>query len=141
MCSESACVNQLIISTPKHNQKVSCFLSHNTLHYDSQSEDEELCKIDDDEEDEHLVKVHLDEDERLAKIQQEEEERLAKIQQEDECLAKIQQEDERLAKAQLEEDEQLARAIQESLKIGSPPQYDNGSSILSFPHLFPPGYR
>ncbi|KAG5123485.1 hypothetical protein AAZX31_11G061100 [Glycine max] len=124
--------------------------------------DEELCKIDDDEEDEHLVKVHLDEDERLAKIQQEEEERLAKIQQEDEhlakiqqeeeerlakiqqedeCLAKIQQEDERLAKAQLEEDEQLARAIQESLKIGSPPQYDNGSSILSFPHLFPPGYR
>ncbi|KAG4993488.1 hypothetical protein JHK86_030315 [Glycine max] len=129
--------------------------------YDSQSEDEELCKIDD-EEDEHLVKVHLDEDERLAKIQQEEEERLAKIQQEDEhlakiqqeeeerlakiqqedeCLAKIQQEDERLAKAQLEEDEQLARAIQESLKIGSPPQYDNGSSILSFPHLFPPGYR
>ncbi|KAH1223862.1 Protein DA1-related 1 [Glycine max] len=75
--------------------------------------DEELCKIDDDEEDEHLVKVHLDEDEQ----------------------------DERLAKAQLEEDEQLARAIQESLKIGSPPQYDNGSSILSFPHLFPPGYR
>ncbi|KAG4403744.1 hypothetical protein AAZX31_01G166700 [Glycine max] len=107
--------------------------------YDSQSEDEELCKIDD-EEDEHLVKVHLEEEERLAKIQQEEEERLAKIQQ-DERLAKIQQEDERLAKAQLEEDEQLARAIQESLKIGSPPRYDNDSSILSFPHLFPPGYR
>ncbi|KAL3039067.1 hypothetical protein AAZX31_01G166700 [Glycine max] len=101
--------------------------------------DEELCKIDD-EEDEHLVKVHLEEEERLAKIQQEEEERLAKIQQ-DERLAKIQQEDERLAKAQLEEDEQLARAIQESLKIGSPPRYDNDSSILSFPHLFPPGYR
>jgi len=139
MCSESECVKQLIISTPNIAKRSHVFLSHNTLDYDSQSEDEELCKIDD-EEDEHLVKVHLEEEERLAKIQQEEEERLAKIQQ-DERLAKIQQEDERLAKAQLEEDEQLARAIQESLKIGSPPRYDNDSSILSFPHLFPPGYR
>ncbi|TKY70502.1 DA1-related 1 [Spatholobus suberectus] len=109
---------------------------------DSQSEDGQLCIIDD-EEDEHIGKVHLDEDEYLAKIQQDEDERLAKIQQDEvEHLAKIQlDEHERLAKAQLEEDEQLARAIQESLNIGSPPQYDNDSSFLSFPHLFPPGYR
>jgi len=81
-------------------------------------------------------------DERLAKIQREDE-RLAKLQQdEDERLAKIQQDEvERLAKAQLEEDEQLAWAIQESLTIGSPPRSDNDSSFLSYPHLFPPGYR
>ncbi|XP_020217187.1 protein DA1-related 1 [Cajanus cajan] len=134
------------------------------LEDDSQSEDEQLCIIDD-EEDEHIGRVHLDEDEQLAKIQQEEDERLAKIQQEeDERLAKIQQEeeehlakiqrdedqrlakiqqdeDQRLAKIQLEEDEQLARAIQESLEIGSLPQYGNDSSLLSIPHLFPSGYR
>ncbi|XP_017427691.1 protein DA1-related 1 isoform X2 [Vigna angularis] len=139
---------------------------------DSQSEDDKLCKIDDEEdeylakiqqEDEYLTKIQQEEDERLAKIQQEherlaklqqeEDERLAKIQQEHERLAKLQQdEDERLAKiqqdevehlakAQLEEDEQLARAIQESLTIDSPPRSDNDSSFLSYPHLFPPGYR
>jgi len=80
-------------------------------------------------------------DECLAKIQREDE-RLAKLQDEDERLAKIQQDEvKRLAKAQLEEDEQLARAIQESLTIGSPPRSDNDSSFLSYPHLFPPGYR
>ncbi|XP_027914870.1 protein DA1-related 1-like [Vigna unguiculata] len=129
---------------------------------DSQSEDDKLCKIDDEEdeylakieqEDEYLAKIQQEEDERLAKVQQEEDERLAKIQREDERLAKLQQDEderlakiqqdevERLAKAQLEEDEQLARAIQESLTIGSPPRSDNDSSFLSYPHLFPPGYR
>ncbi|CAJ1929919.1 unnamed protein product [Sphenostylis stenocarpa] len=109
---------------------------------DSQSEDEQLCKIDD-EEDEYLAKIQQEEDEQLAKLQQEEDEQLAKLQQEeDERLAKIQQaEVERLAKAQLEEDEQLARAIQESLTIGSSPGSDNDSSFLSYPHPFPPGYR
>ncbi|XP_027359801.1 protein DA1-related 1-like [Abrus precatorius] len=94
----------------------------------SQSEDEELCKID--EEDEHLAEVQPEENENLGKVQVDEDEYLAKIQQD---------EDERLAKAQLEEDEQLARAIQESLNVGSPPQYDNDSTFL--PQLFPPGYR
>ncbi|ESW28870.1 hypothetical protein PHAVU_002G024900 [Phaseolus vulgaris] len=118
---------------------------------DSQSEDDELCKIDDEEdeylakiqqEDEYLAKIQQQEDERLAKVQQEEDEHIAKIQREDERLAKIQQDEvERLAKAQLEEDEQLARAIQESLTLGSPPQSDNDSSFLSYPHLFPPGHR
>ncbi|KAL9327721.1 hypothetical protein ACSQ67_002724 [Phaseolus vulgaris] len=129
---------------------------------DSQSEDDELCKIDDEEdeylakiqqedeylakiqqqEDEYLAKIQQEEDERLAKVQQEEDEHIAKIQREDERLAKIQQDEvERLAKAQLEEDEQLARAIQESLTLGSPPQSDNDSSFLSYPHLFPPGHR
>nr|KYP66701.1 LIM and UIM domain-containing At1g19270 family [Cajanus cajan] len=117
------------------------------LEDDSQSEDEQLCIIDDEEdehiEDERLAKIQQEEDERLAKIQQEEEEHLAKIQRdEDQRLAKIQQdEDQRLAKIQLEEDEQLARAIQESLEIGSLPQYGNDSSLLSIPHLFPSGYR
>ncbi|KAL2348461.1 hypothetical protein Fmac_002461 [Flemingia macrophylla] len=109
---------------------------------ESQSEDEQLCIIDE-EEDEHVGRVLLDEDEQLAKIQQEEDARLAKVQQEeDELLAKIQQDEhERLAKAQLEEDEQLARAIQESLSLDSLPRYGNDSSFLSMPHLFPPGYR
>jgi len=119
-------------------------LSHIILEDDSQSEDDQLCKIDY-EEDEYLAKIQQviqqEEDERLAKVQQEDE-RLAKIQQEDEHLAKIQQDEiERLAKAQLEEDEQLARAIQESLSLGSPPRSDNDSSFVSYPPLFPPGYR
>lgn len=41
---------------------------------------------------------------------------------------------------QLEEDEQLARAIQESLSMESPPRHDTGSMFHpSF--LFPSGYR
>ncbi|XP_061374493.1 protein DA1-related 1-like [Gastrolobium bilobum] len=84
------------------------------------SEDEQLCIIDE-EEDEHLGKAHLDEDEYLAKIKQ--------------------VEDEHRAKVQLEEDEQLARAIQESLNIGSPPRHDNDPLFQPFPHFFPPGCR
>lgn len=86
---------------------------------DSQSEeDEQLCKID--EEDENVGKVRQDEDELLAKIQQAENER---------------------AKDQLEEDEELARAIQLSLSTGSPPRHGKDSLSQPSPHLFPPGFR
>ncbi|XP_028760446.1 protein DA1-related 1 isoform X2 [Neltuma alba] len=89
------------------------------IEYASQSEDEELCPIDE-EEDEHLGKVQEEEAEIPANIQKEE--------------------DEHDANLQLEEDEQLARAIQESLSMGSPPRYDAGSSFQPF-SLFSTGYR
>lgn len=87
---------------------------------DSQSEDEELCQIDE-EEDDHLGDVQQDEDDHVAKIQQDE--------------------DKNLDEVQLEEDELLARAIQESLIIGSPPRSYTDSLFQPFSHLFPPVYR
>lgn len=87
---------------------------------DSESEDEELCQIDE-EEDDHHGDVQQDEDDHVAKIQQDE--------------------DKNLAEVQLEEDEQLARAIQESLSIGSPPRSGFDSFFQPFSHLFPPVYR
>lgn len=87
---------------------------------DSQSEeDEQLCKIDED-------------DENVGKVRQDEEDLLAKIQQ---------AENERRAKDQVEEDEQLARAIQLSLSTGSPPRHGKDSLPQPSPHLFPPGFR
>ncbi|CAM8921866.1 unnamed protein product [Rhodiola kirilowii] len=43
----------------------------------------------------------------------------------------------------LEEDEQLAKALQESLNVESPPRprHDNGSIFPPFPFVFPTGYR
>ncbi|XP_024973591.1 protein DA1-related 1-like isoform X2 [Cynara cardunculus var. scolymus] len=41
----------------------------------------------------------------------------------------------------LEEDEQLAKAIQESLIVDSPPQHNHGSLYLPFPNFFPNVYR
>ncbi|GAV71599.1 LIM domain-containing protein/DUF3633 domain-containing protein [Cephalotus follicularis] len=43
--------------------------------------------------------------------------------------------------AQLEEDELLARAIQESLNIDSPPQHENQNTYHTHPVHFPIGYR
>ncbi|KAF5752946.1 protein DA1-related 1-like isoform X1 [Tripterygium wilfordii] len=43
--------------------------------------------------------------------------------------------------AQLEEDEQLAKAIQESLIVDSPPRNDNKNLLPPYPFLFPSGYR
>lgn len=70
---------------------------------------------------------------------------------EDECIADIEssddeepvklepEKDEHLSKVQLEEDdEQLARALQESLYVNSPPRQDHRGV---FPFLFPSGYR
>ncbi|TKY55783.1 DA1-related 1 [Spatholobus suberectus] len=78
---------------------------------DSESEDDELCPLDD-EEDECVGEVQQDEDDHHAKIQQDE--------------------DKHLDEVQLEEDEQLARAIQESLSISSPPRSDTGFFISTF---------
>ncbi|KAL9464416.1 hypothetical protein AB3S75_002089 [Citrus x aurantiifolia] len=104
--------------------------------YDSE-DDLQCIKSDDSDEDE------LDENEIRAIAQQEEDERRAKAQQEeDERRAKAQQEeDERRARAraQLEEDEQLAKAIQDSLRVNSPPRYDSGNIFQPFP--FFSGYR
>lgn len=44
-------------------------------------------------------------------------------------------------KSQLEEDEQLARAIQESLNVESPPRYGNGNMYQPMPVYFPMGSR
>ncbi|KAK3000514.1 hypothetical protein RJ639_020798 [Escallonia herrerae] len=40
-----------------------------------------------------------------------------------------------------EEDEQLAKALQESLNMDSPPQYDHGSLFPPYPFFYPSGYR
>lgn len=111
--------NRSTIRMP-YKKNVSCFLPCNISEDDSKSEeDNELCKLD--EEDENVGKVRRDEDELLAKIQQEE--------------------NERHAKDQLEEDEELAKAIQLSLNVASPPRHSNDSLSQPPPHLFPPGFR
>ncbi|KAL5558107.1 hypothetical protein UlMin_034318 [Ulmus minor] len=43
--------------------------------------------------------------------------------------------------SQFEEDELLARAIQESLNVESPPRYDNGNTYQPAPVYYPMGYR
>ncbi|KAH9663315.1 protein DA1-related 1 [Citrus sinensis] len=93
--------------------------------YDSE-DDLQCIKSDDSDEDE------LDEDEIRAIAQQEEDERRAKAQQEED-------EQRAGARAQLEEDEQLAKAIQDSLRVDSPPRYDSGNIFQPFP--FFSGYR
>lgn len=87
---------------------------------DSESEDDELCPLDD-EDDDHVGDVEQDEEDHVAKIQQEE--------------------DESLDEVQLEEDEQLARAIQESLSIDSSPPSQTDSIFQPFTNLFSPVYR
>ncbi|KAG5100001.1 hypothetical protein JHK82_045053 [Glycine max] len=94
-------------------------LPHKTPEDDSESEDDELCPLSDEEAE--CVEVQQDEDDHHAKIQQDE--------------------DKHLDEVQLEEDEQLARAIQESLSISSPPRSDSDSLFQPFAHLFPPVYR
>ncbi|GFY93996.1 LIM domain-containing protein [Actinidia rufa] len=44
----------------------------------------------------------------------------------------------------VDEDEQLAKALQESMNIGSPqqpPRYDNGNLFPPYPYFYPAGYR
>ncbi|XP_022641057.1 protein DA1-related 1-like isoform X2 [Vigna radiata var. radiata] len=86
---------------------------------DSEFEDDELCPLDDEEE------------KRIGEVQQDE----------DDHHAQIQDEDQNLNEFPLEEDEQLARAIQESLSISSPPRSDTDSLFQTFANLFPPVYR
>lgn len=95
-------------------------MPHKTPEDDSESEDDELCPLSD-EEAESVGEVQQDEDDHHATIQQDE--------------------DKHLDEVQLEEDEQLARAIQESLSISSPPRSETDSLFQPLAHLFPPVYR
>ncbi|EEF29114.1 protein DA1-related 1 [Ricinus communis] len=78
-----------------------------------------------------------EEDERRARAEEEEKRTTA---EEEEKRARA-EEDEKRAKAQLEEDEQLAKALQETLTVNSPPRYDFENAFSPYPVLFPSGYR
>ncbi|XWS33712.1 hypothetical protein CRYUN_Cryun22dG0106900 [Craigia yunnanensis] len=97
------------------------------------------------DEDEPYAKGHVeDEDDKYAEAHEEEDERYAKahVVEEDDQYAKVQcEEDEEHAKVQLEEDEQLAKAIQESLNVESPPLYDHGGLFSPYPFFFSASYR
>ncbi|KAG2244898.1 hypothetical protein Bca52824_093273 [Brassica carinata] len=77
-----------------------------------------------------------------AQIEEEEKRRAeeAELEELEKHLAKarLEEEEVRRAKTQLEEDEQLAKALQESMNLGSPPPgYDSGSVFPSYPFLVP----
>ncbi|XP_062102315.1 protein DA1-related 1-like [Humulus lupulus] len=114
---------------------------------DPESESESESEL---EEVECIAKLQTDEDEDEDEepaefmIPSEEDEEPAEVilpSDEDEDLARVlADKEELLSSVQLEEDEQLARAIQESLSMESPPRHDNGSMFHpSF--LFSSGYR
>ncbi|KDP31822.1 hypothetical protein JCGZ_12283 [Jatropha curcas] len=118
-----------------------------------QEDDESSLSDEDAEEEERLARA--EEEERLARAEEEErrvraeeekrraraeeEERRARA-EEEERRARA-EEDEKRVRAQLEEDEQLAKALQESLYVDTPPQYDFGNAFSPYPFLFPSGYR
>ncbi|KAL5072156.1 hypothetical protein RYX36_023043, partial [Vicia faba] len=108
------------------------FVTHYTSEDDSEFEfeDDELCPLDD-KEDDHVGNVKRGEDDHVGDVKQEEYDHISKIHQD---------EDTNLDEVQLENDEQLARAIQESLAIGSPPRshidlYFNLSQTFSLPYI------
>ncbi|KAE8685377.1 Protein DA1 [Hibiscus syriacus] len=87
-----------------------------------EDEDDKHSSAHEEKEEESYAKPHVDEeDDRYTKVQQEE--------------------DAGRAKVQLEEDEQLAKAIQESLNVESPPRYDHGGLFSPFPFFFSASYR
>ncbi|XVE87244.1 hypothetical protein DITRI_Ditri18aG0100700 [Diplodiscus trichospermus] len=97
------------------------------------------------DEDERDTKGHVDdEDDRYAEVHVEREDDIyakAHAEEEDDQYANVRrEEDQERAKVQLEEDEQLARAIQESLNVESPPRYDHGGLFSPHP-FFSAGYR
>ncbi|KAF2543330.1 hypothetical protein F2Q68_00028718 [Brassica cretica] len=108
-----------------------------TPRYSAEEEDDE----------EHMraqVEAEEEEEKKLAQAQIEEEEKRraeeAELEELEKQLAKarLEEEEVRRAKAQLEEDEQLAKALQESMNVGSPPPgYDSGSVFPSYPFLVP----
>ncbi|XP_039000021.1 protein DA1-related 1-like isoform X1 [Hibiscus syriacus] len=89
---------------------------------------------------------HLEDenDKHSAAHEEKEEESYAKphVEEEDDRYAKVQpEEDEGHDKVQLEEDEQLAKAIQESLNVESPPRYGHGGLFSPYPFFFSASYR
>jgi phytoene dehydrogenase-like protein len=87
-----------------------------------------------------------EEERRVAQAQIEEEEKRraeAQLEETEKLLAKarLEEEEMRRSKAQLEEDELLAKALQESMNVGSPPRYDPGNILQPYPFLIPSSHR
>ncbi|WCJ30989.1 DA1 [Euphorbia peplus] len=101
----------------------------------AQAEEEEKLAREEDEEAERRSR----EEEAERRSREEEAKRLAKLEEDEKCARE--EEDEKRRRAQLEEDEELARAIQQSLSVDSPPRYGLGNGFSPFPYLFPSGYR
>ncbi|CAL1408861.1 unnamed protein product [Linum trigynum] len=99
-----------------------------------EEDDESLHSLEEEEEEEEEVK-DTDHGKGVAKVVVEEDD------DDDDnfnAIAKVVEEESR-TRAQLEEDEQLARAIQESLKVESPPRprYDSGGAFPPYSFFFP----
>ncbi|KAG7544799.1 Zinc finger LIM-type [Arabidopsis suecica] len=116
------------------------------IEYKSETEEDD----DDEDEDEEYMRAQLEaaeeEERRVAQAQIEEEEKRraeAQLEEIEKQLAKarLEEEEMRRSKAQLEEDEQLAKAIQESMNVGSPPRYDLGNILQPYPFLIPSSHR
>ncbi|KAL0726233.1 hypothetical protein Bca4012_022326 [Brassica carinata] len=145
---EIECAIALSLSEQEHviphddkGKKVIEYISE-TEEDDDEDEDEE-----DGEEEEYTraqVEAAEEEEKKVAQAQIEEEEKRraeeAELEELEKHLAKarLEEEEVRRAKTQLEEDEQLAKALQESMNLGSPPPgYDSGSVFPSYPFLVP----
>ncbi|KAF3530114.1 hypothetical protein DY000_02036399, partial [Brassica cretica] len=118
------------------------------IEYKSETEEEDEDEDEEEEDDEEHMRAQVEaeeeEEKKLAQAQIEEEEKRraeeAELEELEKQLAKarLEEEEVRRAKAQLEEDEQLAKALQESMNVGSPPPgYDSGSVFPSYPFLVP----
>ncbi|XP_030462526.1 protein DA1-related 1-like isoform X1 [Syzygium oleosum] len=81
---------------------------------------------------------HSEEEEQPTNVESEDDEQVG--QKEDEHI-EAPKEEAKHVQSQLEDDEQLAKAIQESLIVESPPRYESGSILRPYPSFFPSGYR
>ncbi|CAB80352.1 putative protein [Arabidopsis thaliana] len=117
------------------------------IEYKSETEEDD---DDDEDEDEEYMRAQLEaaeeEERRVAQAQIEEEEKRraeAQLEETEKLLAKarLEEEEMRRSKAQLEEDELLAKALQESMNVGSPPRYDPGNILQPYPFLIPSSHR
>ncbi|KAJ4844868.1 Protein DA1- 1 [Turnera subulata] len=108
-------------------------------------EDDESLKSEEDNGESHhsegdnddILHHHSEED---NESQQSEEDKDSQRSEEDKDSHRS-EEHERHVKAQLEEDEQLAKAIQESLSVESPPQYGGSNIFPPYPFFFPSSHR
>uniref|UniRef100_A0A1J3J047 Protein DA1-related 1 n=1 Tax=Noccaea caerulescens TaxID=107243 RepID=A0A1J3J047_NOCCA len=119
------------------------------IEYISETEEDEDEDEDEDDDGEYTraqLEAAEEEEKRLAQAAIEEEEKRraeAELEETEKLLAKarLEEEEMRRSKDQLEEDELLAKAIQESMNVGSPPRYDPGSMFPPFPFLNPSSHR
>lgn len=106
---------------------------------EDESESESESESDEDEE-EHCI-AHDEEDEESAKSERSDDESV-KSQREEYESAKTQKEEYGgFSDLQLEEDEHLAKALQESMNVASPPRYDQGSFFQPYPFFFPSSHK